>query len=122
MAKQNRWVLLEHTGSPDDPAGKHFDLLLEDIHGCRSWRLAQMPSLDGPSQEAIPLSIHRLEWLEIKAGPVSSSRGWARRVLAGIFCGELPKNYSDPVHIQIHSKEIVGNLEIKNFLCKIISV
>ena len=25
-----RFIILEHTGAPDDPAGRHYDLLLED--------------------------------------------------------------------------------------------
>ena len=42
-----RWVLLEHVGDPNDPEGRHFDLLLEDRSECRSWQLRQIPILDG---------------------------------------------------------------------------
>ena len=31
MNQPKRWALLEHRGSPDDPEGIHFDLLLEDL-------------------------------------------------------------------------------------------
>ena len=43
------FVLLEHIGHPDDPAGKHFDLLLEQAKACETWRLAEIPVAEGPS-------------------------------------------------------------------------
>ena len=70
MAKQNRWVLLEHSGSPLDQGGIHFDLLLEDGDSCRTWRLPKIPLLDGEPQEATPLVFHRLEWLEKSSGEI----------------------------------------------------
>mgnify|MGYP007063820600 CR=1 FL=1 len=118
MVRKNRWALLEHSGASDDPTGIHFDFLLEDKDGCRTWRIQKIPILDGPSEEAIPLPLHRLEWLEISAGEVSRGRGWVRQVTAGVFSGELPDNDVDPVHIQLHSQQIKGNLKIKNSLCK----
>jgi len=65
-----RFVLLEHTGHPDDPAGRHYDLLLEEPEACRTWR---------------PLPPHRLVWLDTLAGEVSGGRGFARRVDAGTY-------------------------------------
>ena len=121
MNGPSRWILLRHIGSPDDPKGIHFDLLLEDRQGCRSWRLEDLPLLDGPSQKASPLPMHRLDWLEHLDGEVSGGRGWASRVMAGFFLGALPRNDLDPVQIQLHSKGMMGNLEIKNFLCTLSS-
>ena len=122
MDQSKRWTLLEHTDSPDDPEGIHFDFLLEDSHGCRSWRLRQMPILDGPPQEAILLSVHSLEWLEISEREVSGGRGFAKRLIAGFYSGKLPENDIDPVEIQIHSNEMSGSLEIKNFRFKFSSL
>ena len=78
-----RFVLLEHTGHPDDPAGRHFDLLLEEPEACRTWRLAAIPVAGGQAVAAEPLPPHRLAWLETIAGEVSGGRGFARRVDAG---------------------------------------
>ena len=122
MILRKRWVLLEHTDCPDDPEGLHFDFLLEDSHGCRSWRLSQMLILDGPPQDAFPVSVHSLEWLEIAERQVSGGRGWARRLVGGWFAGELPENERDPFQIQLHSKAISGNLEIKDFRFKFSSL
>ena len=80
-----RFVLLEHTGHPDDPAGRHFDLLLEEPDACRTWRLVEIPAAGGASVVAEPLPPHRLAWLDIEAGEVSGGRGFARRVDAGRY-------------------------------------
>ena len=92
MHTRNRWALLEHRGSPEDLNGCHYDLLLEDHKFCRTWRLSELPPLDGSMQEAIPLPLHKLEWLEKTEGPVSRKRGWAKRIMAGFYIGVLPVN------------------------------
>jgi hypothetical protein len=80
-----RFALLEHTGAPDDPAGRHFDLLLEDGAACRTWRLLAMPQPGGPAVAALELPPHRLAWLDILEADVSGGRGHARRVAAGEY-------------------------------------
>jgi len=78
-----RFILLEHTGAPDDPTGRHFDLLLEAADACRTWRLAGLPLADGPAVTAVELPPHRLAWLDHEAGEVSGGRGFARRISGG---------------------------------------
>jgi hypothetical protein len=78
-----RFAVLEHTGHPDDPAGLHYDLLVEAGTACRTWRLATLPQAGGPSVTAIELPAHRLSWLDCEAGPVSGGRGFARRIDGG---------------------------------------
>ena len=51
-----RFVLLEHIGHPDDPAGLHYDLLLEGAEACRTWRLATIPVAGGDAVAAEPLA------------------------------------------------------------------
>lgn len=80
-----RFALLEHTGAPDDPAGRHFDLLLEDFVACRTWRLLAIPQPGGPAVAALELPPHRLAWLDILEGEVSGGRGHARRIAAGEY-------------------------------------
>jgi hypothetical protein len=80
-----RFALLEHTGAPDDPAGRHFDLLLEDGAACRTWRLLSMPQAGDPAVAALELPPHRLAWLDIRESEVSGGRGHARRVDAGEY-------------------------------------
>ena len=81
-----RFVLLEHVGAPDDPAGLHYDLLLEAGEGlCRTWRLAAVPHPAGPPVAVFPLPAHRAAWLDHEAGEVSGGRGFARRIDAGRY-------------------------------------
>jgi hypothetical protein len=80
-----RFALLEHTGAPDDPAGLHFDLLLEGPRACRTWRLVERPLPDGPAVAAHELAPHRLAWLDCVEETVSGGRGIARRVDSGTF-------------------------------------
>ncbi len=122
MTKKSRWALLEHSEFSRDSNGIHFDLLLEDIDGCRTWRIEKIPVLDGPSQTVIPLPVHRLKWLDISEGEVSGGRGWARRVFAGKFLGKLSSNTSDPVQIELSSLPLVANLEIRDGWCKLFSL
>lgn len=80
-----RFIILEHTGAPDDPAGLHYDLLLEAGDACRTWRLAALPVPATPAVSAVELPPHRLAWLDHVAGPVSGGRGFARRLEAGTY-------------------------------------
>jgi len=121
MHKLNRWVLLEHTDDPNDPFGKHFDLLLEDDLACRTWRLDAIPVLNGSRIRALPLPFHKLEWLEKKNAPVSGGRGWAKHVFSGFFSGELPSSPIGSISITLHSSALEGSLEIKNDLCSLSS-
>jgi len=80
-----RFILLEHTGAPDDPAGRHFDLLLEAGEACRTWRLEEIPSPAGQAVAAEAIAPHRLAWLDHEEGEVSGGRGHARRVDGGSY-------------------------------------
>lgn len=85
IGRVSRFILLEHTGAPDDPAGRHYDLLLESGAACRTWRLQDIPQSGGPAVAALELPAHRLAWLEHVAGEVSGGRGFARRIDAGAY-------------------------------------
>ena len=112
-----RYSLLRHTGAPNDPSGCHYDLLLEDGDGCRTWRLGEIPTADGSSQNATALPAHRLAWLEPRSAAVSNNRGWAERVMAGCYEGELPQDPSNPVEIQLVEGDLRGRLRISNGHC-----
>ena len=110
---------MEHRGAPNDPLGCHFDLLLEDGPSCRTWRLPQIPRLDGPAVEAIPITVHRLAWLDHHDAAVSGGRGWAKRIVGGLFSGSLPINCEDRLSVRLQSTDLKGHLEIEHRLCRI---
>jgi hypothetical protein len=107
-----RFVLLEHTGHPDDPAGCHFDLLLEEAEACRSWRLEEIPAFGGPPVTATPLPDHRLVWLDRLAGEVSGGRGVARRVDAGEYEWVADGPAAGPVVVELRGDMLSGRLTI----------
>ena len=109
-----RYALLEHTGAPDDPTGRHVDLLVEDGDHCRTWRLADVPLTNGPSVTAVEIAPHRKAWLDHLDGPVSSGRGRARRIDSGtcrlVTAGEAAA-------IEIGSGVEAFTLRLENGLC-----
>ena len=112
-----RFALLEHTAAPDDPAGRHFDLLLEAGADCRTWRLAAVPKPAGPAVAAVAIAPHRLAWLDHESGPVSGGRGFARRVDAGSFTTESaaaePAAAARPLVIDVVGTVLAGRLRLE---------
>ena len=111
-----RYALLRHTGAPDDPSGCHFDLLLEDGDTCRTWRLATVPQLNEEAQPAAPLPPHRRVWLEPRRAAVSGNRGWAERIHAGSYSGDLPTATDADVTLELQG-DLCGCLRITNGYC-----
>jgi hypothetical protein len=103
-----RFILLEHTGAPDDPAGRHFDLLLEAGEACRTWRLEEIPSAAGLPVAAVAITPHRLAWLDHAAGEVSGGRGFARRVDGGTYEPALEPSADGSLRQRIHVR-LVGD-------------
>jgi SAM-dependent methyltransferase len=112
-----RFILLEHIAAPDDPAGLHYDLLLEQTEHCRTWRLAAMPGLDGPEVNAVEVAPHRLAWLDHEAGPVSGGRGFARRIDVGFYEPTAMRwsEVSPPsvVTVTLHGERTAGTLHLR---------
>ncbi len=110
-----RFILLEHTGAPDDPAGRHVDLLLEAGDACRTWRLAALPAPGRPPVQAAEISRHRLEWLVHEDGPVSAGRGRARRIDSGTY-REIPSTQrggdEEVVTVELAGSHLTGMLRI----------
>jgi hypothetical protein len=107
-----RFVLLEHTGHPDDPVGRHYDLLLEEGDSCRTWRLAEIPVAGGGSVAADPLPPHRLEWLDRLEGEVSGGRGVARRVATGTY-EEIATSAEAPLRLRLRGGPLHGALVLE---------
>ena len=88
-----RFVLLRHECPPEFGKSSHWDLMLEQGSSLRTWQLEQLPlrwaeALGEPAERscvvAIPLSDHRLEYLEYE-GPLSDNRGNVRRCDSGTY-------------------------------------
>ena len=119
--KVYRWVLLRHIGAPNDLRGIHFDLLLEDKEFCRTWRLSDIPLLDGPYVDSIYISPHHLDWLDIKEKVVSGNRGLAIRIKKGIFFKSLPSIETNFINLSLQWEDVESDLLIDENGCRIFS-
>ena len=116
-----RCVLLKHIGSPDDIKGIHFDLLLEDKEFCRSWRLSDVPLLDGPYVDSVCISPHNLYWLDIEEKVVSGDRGVATRIKQGVFLQSFPSVESSFINLSLIWDHLEVDLVIDGNGCRIFS-
>ena len=116
-----RWVLLRHTDAPDDLRGIHFDLLLEDKKFCRTWRLSDIPLLDGPYVDSFYIAPHTLEWLDIEEKVVSGNRGVATRIKQGVFFKCLPIIKKNFINLSLQWENVEGDLLIDENGCRIFS-
>ena len=116
-----RWVLLRHTGAPDDLRGFHFDLLLEDKGVCRTWRLSDIPILDGPYVDSFYIAPHNLDWLDVKEKVVSGNRGLAIRIKKGIFFKSLPSIEKEFINLSLKWEDVESDLLIDENGCRIFS-
>ena len=112
-------MLLRHTGAPDDLRGIHYDLLLEDKYFCRTWRLSEIPLLDGPCVSSVYIPPHNLEWLNIKEKIVSGNRGVATRIKQGIFLKSLPSIDKNAINLSLQWEGVEGVLVIDKNSCRI---
>ena len=117
--KSYRWVLLRHIGSPDDIKGIHFDLLLEDKEFCRTWRLSDIPLLDGPYVDSVYIAPHNLYWLDIEEKIVSGNRGVAKRIKQGIFFQSFSSVDSSSINLSLIWDQIEVDMVIDENGCRI---
>ena len=117
----HRWVLLKHIGSPEDINGIHFDLLLEDKEFCRTWRLRDIPLLDGPYVDSVYIAPHNLYWLDIQEKVVSSNRGVATRIKQGIFTQSFPIVESSFINLSLIWDMLEVDLVIDENGCRVFS-
>ena len=112
---------MRHTDAPNDLRGIHFDLLLEDKGFCSTWRLSDIPLLDGPCVDSAYIAPHSLDWLDVQEKVVSGNRGVATRVKQGIFLTSLPNIEKACINLSLQWEEAEGELVIDENGCRIFS-
>ena len=113
--------MLKHIGSPDDFHGIHFDFLLEDKEFCRTWRLSDIPYLDGNYVSAVYIKPHNLYWLDIQDKVLSRNRGVATRIKKGVFWESLPYLENSFINLSLQWENVECNLVIDENGCRIFS-
>ena len=112
-------MLLKHIGSPDDIQGIHFDLLLEDKELCRTWRLNDIPLMDGPYVDSLFIAPHSLSWLDTAEKVLSGNRGVATRIKKGIFLQSLPSIDNGFLNLSIQWEDVESHLVVDKYGCRI---
>ena len=102
---------MKHTLALEGVHDTHFDLLLEDKDFCRTWRLTQIPLLDGPYVASLHIAPHNLYWLDIEEKVVSGNRGFATRIKKGIVLESLPSVENSFINLSLEW----GNVESRKF-------
>ncbi len=113
--------MLRHSGAPDDLRGFHFDLLFEDKEFCRTWRLTNIPLIDGPYVDSVYIAPHNLAWLDIEEKVVSGNRGVATRIKKGIFLKSLPTFQKKFINLSLKWEDVDVELLIDENGCRILS-
>ena len=81
----NKWVLLQHKISRPDLIESHYDFLVENGKDCLTWKIFELPQINGPSIEIIKQVNHRLIWLYREQYTLSNSRGEVQRKDYGTY-------------------------------------
>tara|TARA_Y100000589_G_scaffold270657_1_gene262998 strand:- start:19 stop:378 length:360 start_codon:yes stop_codon:yes gene_type:complete len=81
----NRWTLLKHEKINNKKLDIHYDFLLENGSDCLTWKMLNLPELDGSSVDIFDHSNHRLIWLTIESKRLSRDRGYVQRIDNGTY-------------------------------------
>ena len=112
-------MLLRHVGAPDDSRGIHFDFLLEDKEFCRTWRLSDIPLINGPYVNCVSIVPHNLNWLDIKEKVLTDKRGVVNRAKKGVFWKPLPTFINDFMNLSLNWEDVECQLVIDENGCRI---
>ena len=81
----NRWSLLEHKVCKNKLFDIHYDFLIEMEEDCLTWKLLEVPKIDGLPIEIFQQPNHRLFWLTNEYQVLSRNRGIVRRIDFGLY-------------------------------------
>ena len=112
---------MQHIGSPNDSKGVHYDLLLEDKESCKTWRLSDIPLLDGPYVDSVCIAPHNLYWLDIKEKVVSGNRGFAKRIKQGNFLQSFASDEDNSIKLSLIWDKCEVDLVLDENGCRIFS-
>ena len=112
---------MKHIGSPNDIKGVHYDLLVEDKEFCKTWRLSDIPLLDGPYVDSVYIAPHNLYWLDIKEKVVSGNRGFAKRIKQGNFLQSFESDDGNSINLSLIWDKREVNLSLDGNGCRIFS-
>ena len=117
----NKWVLLYHKVDKPNCGKNHYDFLVENGRDCLTWKIFEIPLINGPSIQIIKQVNHRLIWLYREKYTLSKERGKVQRKDYGFYeiVGGLLD--SDDFSLRLNGKILNGIFKKKCNSCQIIS-
>ena len=115
----NRWVLLEHEISHPLSSEVHFDFLIENKSDCLTWKIYEIPKLNGTPIEIIKQPNHRLVWLTTESKLLSGDRGYVRRVDYGKYAIVENNLSEDNFCLKLDGNFLRGFLKKQYDLCNL---
>ena len=115
----NRWVLLEHTISNSSVSEVHFDFLVENGSDCLTWKIYEIPKLNGPLVKIKNQLNHRLVWLTTDFQKLTRERGYVKRVDYGKYTIVDNNLSKDNFSLCLNGSLLIGILKKQADLCQL---
>ena len=115
----NRWVLLEHKVYSDNSVDIHYDFLVEDNKDCLTWKLYEIPIINGDIVAIRKQPNHRLVWLSRVEHELSRNRGSVKRIDHGIFKNVSSRLDSECFRFILDGELLYGVFEISGNSCRL---
>ena len=115
----NRWVLLEHKILVSTVVDLHYDFLVEYHKDCLTWKLYEIPIINGDIVAIRKQPNHRLVWLSRVEYQLSNNRGLVTRIDHGSFTNIFHKLDSPELKLQLKGKLLNGLLKIAGNSCQL---
>ena len=117
----NKWVLLLHEINRPDFVETHYDFLIENGKDCLTWKIFEIPKINGPSVAIIKQINHRLIWLYREKYTLSDERGKVQRKDFGSYQVDGDFFDEDDFSLLLKGKFLNGILKKKFNSCQLIS-
>ena len=117
----NKWVLLQHKVDRPNNMENHFDFLIENGRDCLTWKIFEIPKINGPSIEIIKQENHRLIWLYREKYTLSNERGKVKRIDYGTYYLDGDLLDEEDFSLVLNGNILNGILKKKFNLCQLIS-
>ena len=115
----NRWVLLEHTVCNSSLSEVHFDFLVENGSYCLTWKIHEIPQLNGSLVQIKNQPNHRLIWLTSNQKKLSRERGYVKRIDYGKYF-VIDNNLSETnFSLKLNGKLLTGFFRKQADLCSL---
>jgi len=118
----NRWALLRHEINNNQICDIHYDFLIENGKDCLTWKILNLPEIDGIAVDIKDHINHRLIWLSIESKVLSNNRGYVQRIDNGTFILLESNLNKERFSLSLKGNLINGVLKKNGNFCQLFSL